>query len=102
MPVRPSGGSCQRGGRGSGATGKPVLANWASTLVSEHDRTGGRGCSRRPVAWAGQAIDTAEPGTLQRSDALSALAGVLIREYQDTGSLPAINRQSRRCASPSP
>src|SRR5690348_2768911 len=60
-----------------------VLASWASALVSEHDRTGAAGLLTQARALAGQAIDAAVPGTTGRSDALSALAGVLIREYQD-------------------
>lgn len=68
-----------------------ALASWASALVSEHDRTGAPGLLTQARVLAGQAIDVAVPGTTQRSDALSALAGVLIREYQDTGSLPAID-----------
>jgi tetratricopeptide (TPR) repeat protein len=68
-----------------------ALASWASALVSEHDRTGAAGLLTEARGLAGQAIDAAMPGTTQRSDALSALAGVLIREYQDTGSTPAID-----------
>lgn len=68
-----------------------ALASWASALVSEHDRTGAAGPLTQARTLAGQAIDAAVPGTTQRSDALSALAGILIREYQDTGNLPAID-----------
>jgi tetratricopeptide (TPR) repeat protein len=68
-----------------------ALASWTSVLVSEHDRTGAAGLLTEARGLAGQALDAAVPGTTQRSDALSALAGVLIREYQDTGRLPAID-----------
>jgi hypothetical protein len=66
-------------------------ASWASALVAEHYRTGAAELLTQARALAGQAIDAAVPGTSQRSDALSALAGVLICEYQYTGSLPAID-----------
>jgi tetratricopeptide (TPR) repeat protein len=68
-----------------------ALSSWASALVSEHDRTGAAGLLTEARGLAVRAIDAAGPGTVQRSDALSALAGVHIREYQDTGSLAAID-----------
>jgi tetratricopeptide (TPR) repeat protein len=66
-----------------------ILASWASALASEYDRTGASGLLPQARELAARAIVTA--GTSQRSDALSALAGVLIREHRDTGSLPPLD-----------
>jgi tetratricopeptide (TPR) repeat protein len=68
-----------------------ALANWASALVSEYDRAGPAGLLTQARDLARQAVTAAVPGTIARSDALSSLAGVLIREHQDTGSLPAMD-----------
>lgn len=79
----------------AGATAAPeasrALANWASALVSEYDRAGPAGLLTQARDLAGQAVTAAVPGTIQRSDALSSLAGVLIREHQGAGCLPAMD-----------
>jgi hypothetical protein len=68
-----------------------ALVSWAAVVLAEYERTGAPALLTEARGLTVQAVDAAVPGTIGRSDALAALAGAFIREYQDTGALPAID-----------
>ena len=67
-----------------------ALVSWANALVAEHRRAGAGEALEQARAVADRALKAASPG-LETSDALSAVASVLLARHQDAGGLEPLN-----------